>query len=151
MKNYEATGKTYEEALENGLAALGVTISDVDITVLEEGSKGLFGLFGSRPYKVRLTVKAVEEDPLADLFAKPEPKKAPRQEKKPEPKPEVKAEEKAEEKKAERPANDSAPRGKKEAKAQGGKKGYIIGSDCSIHDELPEEKIRWVVEAARKI
>ena len=119
MKNYEATGKTYEEALENGLQALGVTISDVDITVLEEGSKGLFGLFGSRPYKVRLTVKAVEEDPLADLFAKPEPKKAPRQDRKPEPKaeapkaepkpekkaePEVKAEEKAEEKKAERPA-----------------------------------------------
>ena len=109
MKNYEATGKTYEEALENGLNALGVTISDVDITVLEEGSKGLFGLFGSRPYKIRLTMKAVEDDPLADLFRKPEPRKAPRQEKKPEapkvkpaekkpaekkpePKPEVKAE-----------------------------------------------------------
>ena len=117
MKNYEATGKTYEEALENGLAALGATISDVDITVLEEGSKGLFGLFGSRPYKVRLTLKAVEDDPLADLFKKPEPKKAPKAEKKPtekkaepkaekkpEPKAEVKVEEKAEEKKAERPA-----------------------------------------------
>ena len=35
--------------------------------------------------------------------------------------------------------------------AQGGKTGYILGSDCSIHNELPEEKIRWVVEAARKI
>ena len=117
MKNYEATGKTYEEALENGLAALGATISDVDITVLEEGSKGLFGLFGSRPYKVRLTMKAVEDDPLADLFRKEEPKKAPKPEKKPvekkadpkpaEKKPEVKAEpveEKKEEKKAERPA-----------------------------------------------
>ncbi len=116
MKNYEATGKTYEEALENGLAALGATISDVDITVLEEGSKGLFGLFGSRPYKVRLTLKAIEDDPLADLFKKPEPKKAPKAkpekkpeapkaEKKAEPKPE-KAEAKAEEKKEEaaRPA-----------------------------------------------
>ncbi len=108
MKNYEATGKTYEEALENGLAALGATISDVDITVLEEGSKGLFGLFGSRPYKVRLTMKAVEDDPLADLFKKPEPKAekkaAPKQEKKPvEKKPEApKAE--AEEKKEARPA-----------------------------------------------
>ena len=87
MKSYEATGKTYEEALENGLAALGATISDVDIEVLEEGSKGLFGLFGSRPYKVRLTVKAVEDDPLADLFKKEEPKKAPKPEKKREPKP----------------------------------------------------------------
>ena len=108
MKNYEATGKTYEEALENGLAALGATISDVDITLLEEGSKGLFGLFGSRPYKVRLTLKTVEDDPLADLFRKEEPKKAPKQEKKADPKPAKKPEApKAEEKKedkAERPA-----------------------------------------------
>ena len=44
MKNYEATGKTYEEALENGLQALGATISDVDISVLEEGSKRGFNL-----------------------------------------------------------------------------------------------------------
>ena len=101
MKNYEATGKTYEEALENGLAALGATISDVDITVLEEGSKGLFGLFGSRPYKVRLTMKTIEDDPLADLFKKPETKKAPKQEKKAEPKPEKKAEAPKAEKKAE--------------------------------------------------
>ena len=35
--------------------------------------------------------------------------------------------------------------------AQGGKSGYILGADCSIHDELPEEKIRWIVEKARAI
>ena len=35
--------------------------------------------------------------------------------------------------------------------AQGGKSGYIIGSDCSIHNELPVERIRWVVEKARQI
>lgn len=35
--------------------------------------------------------------------------------------------------------------------AQGGKQGYILGADCSIHNELPEERIRWVVEAARRI
>ncbi len=35
--------------------------------------------------------------------------------------------------------------------AQGGKKGYILGSDCSMHDELDEERIRWVAEASRKI
>lgn len=34
---------------------------------------------------------------------------------------------------------------------QGGKKGYILGADCSIHDCLDEERIRWVVEEARKI
>ncbi len=31
---------------------------------------------------------------------------------------------------------------------QGGGRGLILGSDCSIHDELPEERIRWVVETA---
>ena len=35
--------------------------------------------------------------------------------------------------------------------AQGGKKGYILGADCSIHSELPEDGIRWVVEAARRL
>jgi len=35
--------------------------------------------------------------------------------------------------------------------AQGGKRGFILGADCSIRNELPEERIRWVVETARKI
>ncbi len=34
---------------------------------------------------------------------------------------------------------------------QGGKRGYILGADCSIDGSLPEERIRWVVEAARRI
>lgn len=88
MKTYEATGKNYEEALQNGLNALHATISDVTVETLEEGSKGLFGLFGSKPCKLRLTLHEVEEeveedDPLADLLSsvkveapKPQPKPA---------------------------------------------------------------------------
>ena len=34
---------------------------------------------------------------------------------------------------------------------QGGKQGYILGADCSLNGALPEERIRWVAEAARKI
>lgn len=34
---------------------------------------------------------------------------------------------------------------------QGGKTGYILGADCSIDGSLSEERIRWVVDAARKI
>ncbi len=132
MKTYEATGKTYEEALQGGLTALGATISDVTIDVLEEGSKGLFGLFGSRPYKVRLTVKEdLEDDPLADLFAKPEAKKPekkaekkpapkddmkPEAEKKPAPKADVKPEApKAEAEKKAEPKADVKPEAKEEA------------------------------------
>ena len=35
--------------------------------------------------------------------------------------------------------------------AQGGKKGYILGADCSLHDELDERRIRWVVEESRRV
>ena len=54
MKSYESVGRNVEEAINAGLAHLGASISDVDITILSEGSKGLFGLFGSREAKVRL-------------------------------------------------------------------------------------------------
>ena len=106
MKQYEFSARTQDEAVEMGLQELGVSIADVDIQVVEEGSKGLFGLFGSRPVKVRLTLKDAEEDPLADLLedkkpAKPQIEPEKKQEKKPEKKAEKKpvAEKKAEEKK----------------------------------------------------
>ena len=80
MKQYEFSARTQDEAVELGLQELGVSIGDVDVQVVEEGSKGLFGLFGSRPVKIRMTLKDTEEDPLADLLedkpAKKEEKKA---------------------------------------------------------------------------
>ncbi|MBQ8073534.1 MAG: Jag N-terminal domain-containing protein [Clostridia bacterium] len=99
MRKYEASAKTVEEAIEQGLQELGVGIGDVDVQVLEEGSKGLFGLFGSRLAKVSLTVKEDEENLLENLMSeaeKPAPKaKTPAQEgKKPEKAPE-KTQEKA--------------------------------------------------------
>ena len=130
MRKYEASAKTVEEAIEAGLNELGVSIGDVDVQVLEEGSKGLFGLFGSRQAKVRLTVKENEEDPFEDLMldetpaepvkkqkesrpkeAKPEGEKKPAPKKKPEQKeaPAEKAEPvKAAVEKAEAPAEKAA-------------------------------------------
>ena len=103
MKTYESSAKTLEEAIEAGLTALGAAISDVDVQIIDEGSKGLFGLFGSRLAKVRLTLKETEEDLLALTEDKPKPKparekapKAPKAESKPEPKPAAKAEPKPE-------------------------------------------------------
>ena len=58
----EFTGKTTQEAIDAGLAELGVTIADVRVDVLQEGAKGLFGLFGSRPARVRITVMEDSKD-----------------------------------------------------------------------------------------
>ena len=100
MKQYEASARTVEEAIELGLQELGVSIGDVDVRVVEEGSKGLFGLFGSRLAKVCLTVKASEEDPLGNLLEEKKPAKKPA--------------EKSAEKPAEKPAAKK-PAEKKEA------------------------------------
>ena len=62
MKTYEYTGKTTEDAISAGLESLGLSISEVKVDIIEEGSKGLFGLFGSRPAKVRFTVEEDETD-----------------------------------------------------------------------------------------
>ena len=76
MKKLETSARTVEEAIEQGLQELGVGIGDVDVQVLEEGSKGLFGLFGSRLAKVSLTVREEEEDLLEGIMDEPEAPKA---------------------------------------------------------------------------
>ena len=62
MKSIEVTAKTIDEAISEGLDKLGVAIGDVTVNILEEGSKGLFGFFGSRPAKVRLTLNEEENE-----------------------------------------------------------------------------------------
>ena len=59
MKYFEFTGKTAEEAIELGLQELKVAREDVEITVLEEGKKKLFG---SVKAKVQIGVNEVFEE-----------------------------------------------------------------------------------------
>ena len=70
MKSIEMTAKTTEDAISAGLEKLGVSLSDVKVDIVEEGSKGLFGLFGSRPAKVRRTLTEENaEDEVHEIFA----------------------------------------------------------------------------------
>lgn len=137
MRSQEFTGKTTQEAIDAGLAALGVTIADVHVDVIQEGAKGLFGLFGSKPACVRLTVMEEEKEDdhgLGDLlssFSLNEPRKkpaqkpaAPKPEKKPEAKkpaekkPEVKAEVRGEAKAEAKPEAAPKAEAKTEAKTE---------------------------------
>jgi len=52
----EIIAPTINEAIEKGLADLELTRDEVDIEILDEGSRGLFGL-GSHQARVRLIVK----------------------------------------------------------------------------------------------
>jgi len=65
LRTYEAEARTVEEAINLALEKLGASIGEVDIQVIHEGSKGLFGFFGSRQAKVKLTIKQDENLPDA--------------------------------------------------------------------------------------
>ncbi|GLH63940.1 RNA-binding cell elongation regulator Jag/EloR [Parageobacillus sp. G301] len=69
MKEVTATAATVDEAVQLALQQLGVSRDRAEITVLDKGRKGLFGIFGSRPavVKAKLMIDPVEE---AELFLK---------------------------------------------------------------------------------
>ncbi|MGD2028230.1 MAG: Jag N-terminal domain-containing protein, partial [Anaerolineales bacterium] len=56
----EVIAPTIEEAIEKGLKELGVTEDLVDIEVLDEGTKGLFGL-GNRQARIRMTILGTQK------------------------------------------------------------------------------------------
>jgi spoIIIJ-associated protein len=58
--NLEVIAPTIEEAIEKGLGDLGLPEEAVEVEILDEGSRGLFGL-GSRQARVRLTIKSEME------------------------------------------------------------------------------------------
>ncbi len=58
----EIIAPTIEEAIATGLNDLGMTEEDVDIEILDEGTRGLFGL-GSRQARVRLSIKSPSNSP----------------------------------------------------------------------------------------
>jgi spoIIIJ-associated protein len=77
MQPVETTGTTVEEAIEAGLAVLGLTRNDVIIEVVEEGARGMLGL-GSRDARVRLAPLRAPAPPFTPSTAStPEPSAAP--------------------------------------------------------------------------
>ncbi len=80
MESIEASGKSVDEAVKQGLARLGKRRDEVEITVLQEPSRGAFGL-GSRDARVRVTARpsnigvsssAVITPEMADAILGPE-------------------------------------------------------------------------------
>ncbi len=63
-RSIEASGKTVKDAIQSGLNELGCTLDEVETSVIDMGSPGIFGMFG-KPAKVRLTMK--EEDHSFDI------------------------------------------------------------------------------------
>lgn len=63
MKQVTATGQTVKEAVESALSQLKTTEDRTEISIIDEGKKGIFGIFGSRPAVVKVSVKI---DPIEE-------------------------------------------------------------------------------------
>lgn len=55
IRYIETTGKTKEEAVEKAAAELKVNPSELEIELLEEGTKGFFG-FGAKDFKIKASI-----------------------------------------------------------------------------------------------
>lgn len=66
----EKVGRTVEEAVEQALVELGVDRDGAVVEILEEPSRGIFGILGGRPAKVRVSVKETPSLRARQLLAK---------------------------------------------------------------------------------
>ncbi|CAM3942690.1 RNA-binding cell elongation regulator Jag/EloR [Mesobacillus zeae] len=57
MKQVTATGQTVEKAVISALSQLETSQDRIETQVIDEGKRGIFGIFGSRPAIVKVTVK----------------------------------------------------------------------------------------------
>ena len=73
-RSIEKMGKSVKEAVSDALKELALTENDVDIKVVDEGSKGFFGFIGAKDAKVIVTEKdsgkTRAEAFLQDVFEK---------------------------------------------------------------------------------
>lgn len=70
MSFIEKSGRTVDEAVESALAELNVQKDEVEIEVIEEPSKGLFGFIGVKPARVRVKVKETAARQAKELLGK---------------------------------------------------------------------------------
>lgn len=63
MKQVTASGQTVEDAVQSALIQLNTTEDQVDIDVIDEGKKGVLGIFGAKRAIVKVKVK---DDPIED-------------------------------------------------------------------------------------
>ena len=58
QESIEVEGKTTKEAIDKALKKLRVTKDKVDIKILSEEHKGLFGMNGHKLAKIKVTLKS---------------------------------------------------------------------------------------------
>ena len=69
MRSIIKTAKTIEEAVEAGIRELNIDRDDADIEIIQEATKGLFGLFGGEDAIVKIKEKEKLSIDVEDIFS----------------------------------------------------------------------------------
>ena len=56
-KSLEFEGSTVDEAIKTALEKLNVSRDQIDVKIVSEEKRGLFGMEGEKPAKIRVTLK----------------------------------------------------------------------------------------------
>jgi spoIIIJ-associated protein len=146
MRSVEITGKTVDEAITSALLQLGASSDQVDIEIVDEGGRGLLGLF-HKSAKIRATLKEGEEAVVETAESKMAAAKAAVEEKKEEVKEAVKE---AAPVKEQKPAKEAVREAEKKEEAPAEDKPYnfekyeattTTGETVTIDDSI-EQRIR---------
>lgn len=70
VKEFVAEGSTVEEAIAEGMAQLGLSKDEIEVEIIEEGSKKHFGFGSANPARVKVVAK-VEDNSEDELEAEP--------------------------------------------------------------------------------
>lgn len=73
MKCIEKIARTVDMAITDALIELGATTEQVNIDIIQKGSKGIFGI-GAKPAKVKVSLKETDEDkvePILEVIKEP--------------------------------------------------------------------------------
>ena len=68
MKSIVVEGSSVEEAVQSALEKLGVTREQIEVDVLEEGSRGLFGIIGGKQASISVTMKETPEQVMKEFL-----------------------------------------------------------------------------------
>ena len=124
MRIIEASGKTIDEAIFNGLKELEVSIDEVEIDIVQHETKGILGI-GAKPAIVKLTEREPEQIVIPDYMNE--------------------AERRANRRREDRPRRDDRPRRSEEA-AEAKEETITVAEEISENGEVREEIAEEVSE-----
>ena len=130
MRTIEASGKTIDEAIFNGLKELEVSIDEVEIDIVQHETKGILGI-GAKPAIVKLTEREPEQIVVPDYMNEAERRANRRREDRP--------------RRDERPHREDKPRRSEEA-AEAKEETITVAEEISENGEVREEIAEEVSE-----